>query len=60
MNPCLCIAFVVAKSVVDNLWITLLLTGGFLRLPDTLVVGLAERSAENFCLKLSMIFDPRS
>jgi hypothetical protein len=29
-----------------------------LRLPDAFVVGPAERAAENFCLKLSMIFGP--
>jgi hypothetical protein len=32
----------------------------FLGLPNALVVGLAERSAENFCLKLSIIFGPCS
>jgi len=31
---------------------------GLLRLPDAFVVEPAERLAEKFCLKLSMIFDP--
>jgi hypothetical protein len=52
--------WVVSKPDVDNLWITLLLTGAFLRLPDAFVVGLAEREPGEFLSTSVYTFQPLS